>query len=296
MSNTRAIRRRIKSVESTSKITKAMEMVSASKLRKAQSAIEAARPYAETMIEFTSDLSKVSGVGDFPLLEEREQIENVCVVAITADRGQCGTFNTNVLKRCEGIIRRERQAGRNVQLVVIGKKGYTYFNFRQVAMLESYRDVMDAPDYASAKRIADFLIELFSGGGTDEVILVYNAFKSIMEQIVTEQVLLPIPKGDVEQDKIEGKFSIDYTFEPSAEALFESILPAYVETSVFRTLLESSAGEHGARMTAMKMASDNAGEIISTLVLLLNKSRQAQITQEISEIVGGVESMKYSKS
>lgn len=296
MAKPQEIRRRIKSIESTGKITRAMEMVSASKLRRAQSAIEMARPYTEKMVEFIGDLARVTGEGDFPLLQEHEEEKVVCVVSLTADRGFTGAFNTNVLRRSEGLLRQIKEDGKSGQLICIGKKGHSYFSFRHYEILNSYLDVTDGPTYDTAKQIAIELMDLYTEGKVDKVELVYNRFKSAMEQVDTVQTVLPIQKPEVSEADAMSKFATDYLFEPSPGELFRSILPAYVETQIFRALLESSASEQGARMTAMKKASDNATEIISNLVLTLNRARQAQITQEISEIVGGAESLKYSKS
>lgn len=295
MAKTREIRRRIRSIESTSKITRAMEMVAASKLRKAQSRVGAARPYSEMMVEFMSDLSRVGGLPDFPLLKEREVEKRVCIVAITGDRGLCGSFNTNVLKKSEELFHAEKSAGKIPELICIGKKAYGYFRFRRYEVLNRFLGISDNPTYDSAKLVANELTGLYSSEKVDRVDVVYTRFKSPMEQHVVVQRFLPIPRPKVTGEEYPQKFSTDYIFEPSAGELFKRLLPVYVETTVFRALLESSTSEQGARMTAMKMASDNAEEMISHFTLQYNRARQAQITQEISEIVGGAESLKHAR-
>lgn len=290
MAKTREIRRRIRSIDSTKQITKAMEMVATSKIKRAEERINAARPYASKMMEIMHGLARRAGQIQHPLLEVREPQKRTVILAVTADRGLCGAFNTNIIKRTENLLRKERQEGKEVRLLVVGRKGQNYFRFMNYELTRSYLGISDQPTFEQAREIAEFLMDLYTQYEADKVVLVFNRFKSIVEQKAIEHVILPI-REEVAEEKPEAIFA-EYIFEPSAQGVLSRLLPTYVEAVVYRALLESAASEHGARRTAMKAATDNAQEMIGYLVRSYNKARQAQITQEIAEIVGGAEALE----
>lgn len=290
MAKTREIRRRIRSIDSTKQITKAMEMVATSKIKRAEERINAARPYASKMIEIMQGLARRAGQIQHPLLEVREPQKRTAILAVTADRGLCGAFNTNIIKLTENLLRKEKEEERETKLLVVGRKGQNYFRFMNYEVARSYVGISDQPTFEQAREIAGFLIDLYIQYEADKVILVFNRFKSIVEQKAIEHVILPIEE-EVMEEKPEAVFA-EYLFEPSAQSVLSRLLPTYVEAVVYRALLESAASEHGARRTAMKAATDNAQEMIGYLVRSYNKARQAQITQEIAEIVGGAEALE----
>jgi len=294
MARTREIKRRIKSVENTRQITKTMEMVATAKIKRAQERIEAARPYALKMMEVLGNVAGDAEAGRHPLLQVHDTIEKTVILVLTSDRGLCGAFNSNIIRAAEAIARREKAEGREVSLVVCGKKGLTYFNWVGYPIIGEYRGISDRPGFADAKNMADILIKGYTAGEIDRVWLVFNLFKNVAEQKVTEHQLLPIEKETVAEEKnaVSGAGEAQYIFEPDAEGLLERLLPTYIEALVYRALLESAASEHGARRTAMKSASDNAQDMIGALTRSMNRARQAQITQEISEIVGGADALK----
>ena len=291
MSKLRQIKNRIKGVKKTQQITKTMEMVAAARIKKAQARMEAARPYALKMIELIDSVSKAAQNVSHPLLEKRE-LRNVLVITFTANRGLCGAFNSNVLRLTEKLIERETALGRNVDVAVLGRKGLSYFKFKGLELVQ-YFDVTDKVEFAEAKAVSDFVIKSYTEKKYDAIYLIFNHFKSLMRQIPTEFRLLPLePKVSEENKKVS---ETEYIWEPSAEAVLYELLPRYVDTLVFRALLESAASEHAARRAAMKNATDNAAEMIKSLTLSMNKARQAQITKELTEIVTAAEAIKYSK-
>jgi F-type H+-transporting ATPase subunit gamma len=289
------LKRRIRSVRNTRKITRAMELVAAAKLRRAQSRIEAMRPYAETMRELISGVGRAaSSVRGLPLLEQREQVDAVLVVPLTGDRGLAGAFNAQVLRRAFALERELIGQGKAVRWLGVGKKGRSTLAFRKRALEGEYTGFTDRPAYADAQAIAHRVAELFVSGEVDRVVIVYNTFVSALTQHVTEQELLPISAEVLETDEEERQADVlrgDFIFEPEPEEILERLLPVYVETQIFRALLESTASEQGARMTAMRNASKNAGELIDRLTLQMNRARQAEITQEILEVVAGAEAL-----
>lgn len=291
MSKLRQIKSRIKGVKKTQQITKTMEMVAAARIKKAQARMEAARPYALKMIEIMESVA--SAVGEnvkHPLLERRE-LNRILVVLYTANRGLCGAFNSNVIRVTEKLIKREKELGRDVDLAVIGRKGLSYFKFKGFEVKE-YFEVTDKAEFNESKKVSEYIIKHYSDATYDAVYLVFNHFKSLMRQIPTEFRILPLePKASETVNKKET----EYVWEPSAEAVLYELLPRYIETLVFRALLESVASEHAARRAAMKNATDNAGEMIRVLTLSMNKARQAQITKELTEIVTSAEAIKFSK-
>ena len=291
MATLRDIRRRIASVQNTRKITKAMEMVAAAKLRRNQARIEALRPYARDMIEMMVDLATYSEeTRRFALMQERAEIRTVAVVAMTGDRGLAGAFNANVVRKAMEIERGLREDGVETRLIVVGRKGIGTLTFRGCRLERSWQGLSDRPEYHDARAIAKYLIDLYVGGKVDRVRLVYNHFTSPIEQTLLDDVILPVPREAV-TGEARNFGPVTYLFEPEANVILESLLPAYVEIAVYRALLESSASEQGARMAAMRNASDSAEEMLESLTLALNRARQAAITQEILEVVAGAEAL-----
>jgi F-type H+-transporting ATPase subunit gamma len=287
----RDIRRRIASVQNTRKITKAMEMVAAAKLRRNQQRIEALRPYAGDMIEMMTDLATFSEeTRHFKLLEERTEVRTVAVVAMTGDRGLAGAFNSNVVRKAMEIEANLRAGGAATRVIAVGKKGIGTLRFRGCRLERSWQGLSDHPGYSDARAIAHELIDLYTKGEVDRVRLIYNHFTSPIEQTLKNDVILPVPREEV-TDETHSRGPVSYIYEPDPAAILESLLPAYVEIAVYRALLESSASEQGARMTAMRNASDSAEEMLETLTLALNRARQAAITQEILEVVAGAEAL-----
>jgi F-type H+-transporting ATPase subunit gamma len=288
-------KRRIRSVRNTRKITRAMELVAAAKLRRAQIRIEAMRPYANTMRELIAGVGRAAGsVRGLPLLEQRETVETVLVVPLTGDRGLAGAFNAQVMRRSFALGRELEADGKQVRWVAVGKKGRSTLTFRRRELDGAYVGFTDRPVYGDAQAVAHRVAELFTAHEVDRVVLVYNTFVSALTQHVTEQEILPISADILETDEEERRDDAlrgDFIFEPEPEEILARLLPVYVETQVYRALLESSASEQGARMTAMRNASKNAGELIDSLTLQMNRARQAEITQEILEVVAGADAL-----
>jgi F-type H+-transporting ATPase subunit gamma len=288
-------KRRIRSVRNTRKITRALELVAAAKLRRAQTRIESMRPYADTMNELMSGVGRAaSSVRSLPLLQQRESVETVLIVPLTGDRGLAGPFNGQVLRRAFALERELQADGKNVRYIPIGKKGRSTLTFRGRDASTAFVGFADNPAYADAQAIAHRVAELFVEGEVDRVVLVYNTFISALTQKVTERDVLPI-SADVletdEQERADDTLRGDFIFEPEPEEILERLLPVYVETQVYRALLESAASFQAAQMTAMRNASKNAGELIDRVTLQMNRARQAEITQEILEVVGGAEAL-----
>ena len=305
MANVRDYRTRIRSVKSTQQITRAMKMVAAAKLRRSQDRILAARPYARKMLEVLSSLAARANPESHPLLVRRPE-ERVLVVVVTADKGLCGSFNTNILNRARAVLDEMQASGKTVQVDVIGRKARDWFRRRRYEIRKVQVDLFRDVSLADARGIAADLGEPFSAGRLDAVHLLYNEFKSVIQQKVVLEPLLPIPRSvfgpgafgapagaAADSSAPEtGRGVEDYLYEPDRESLFETLLPKHVMIQVHRVLLESAAAEHGARMTAMENATRNAGEMIDSLTLQMNKIRQASITKEILEVVSGAEALK----
>jgi len=295
MASVQDLRRRVRSVKNTRKITKAMELVASARLRRAQTRIEAMRPYAETMRELIAGVGRASAsVRGLPLLQQRDEVKTVAVVALTGDRGLAGPFNAQIIRRAFSLERQLRGEGKQVRFVAVGKKGRSTLAFRGYETAGEYTGFTDRPAYSDAQTIAHRVAELYVEGEIDSAVLVYNAFVSPLVQTVTEQELLPISADILETDEEERRDDAmrgDFIFEPEPEEILARLLPVYLETQVYRALLESAASEQGARMTAMRNASKNAGELIDTLTLQMNRARQAEITQEILEVVAGAEAL-----
>jgi len=284
----RDIQRRIRSVQSTQKITRAMKLVAAAKLRRAQERILSARPYANKMAELLSNL--VSGAEDsgHPLLEQREGPRRQIVI-ITADRGLAGAFNSNILRRASELLRESSSA--EITLVVVGRKARDFFRRRTYAIKRDMLGFWDRLAYTHACELADYFMKQFLDNEVDEVVLLYNEFRSVVVQRPVRVQLLPIPHAETggEGTPVE---QVDYIYEPSAEAILGDLLPRHVRMQVWRALMESAAGEQGARMTAMEAATKNAKDIINVLSIQYNKARQEKITKELLDIVGGAEALK----
>lgn len=288
MPNLRDIKRRIRSVKNTQQITKAMKLVSAAKLRKASQAILQARPYAVKMMEVLNHLSARCNHDLAPLLDDREG-NKVLLLIITSDRGLCGSFNTNIIRRTLQAL--EKNPDREMSLMIAGKKGNDIFKNRPYKILKDYQGWSRDFDYLKATEIGDTLAELFAQKAVDKIYMIYNEFKSVMQQEVIMEQLLPIVPEKLEKGK-EKSAEVDYIYEPDEESILEVLLKRYMTVEVYRAFLESSASEHGARMTAMDAATRNAGEMIDGLTLTYNKARQTYITKELIEIVNGAEALK----
>jgi len=282
MANTRELRRRIKSVTNTKQLTRAMKMVSAAKLRRAQENILSARPYARRMKQVLASVASRAGADAHPLLAVPDGNKSELVV-VTADRGLCGGFNTNMIKRATRFLEEHSSEGEELTVHCIGKKGRDYFRKRQYRMRQEYVDVFRNVSYDLAAGIARELMDRFVEKDLDAIYVVYNEFKSAIQQTVVVERLLPLERSDVEGMGA----SQDYLYEPAAAELFAKLLPRHVEIQLFRVLLESSAAEQGARMAAMDSATRNAEEMIDSLTLHLNRVRQAGITREIIEVISG---------
>ena len=292
MATLRDIRRRIRSVESTQKITRAMKLVAAAKLRRAQERLVSARPYAVKMAELLSGLVRRAEGEAHPLLVRRPAARKRLVI-ITADKGLCGAFNSNILRASLAFLREQGET--SIALVVVGKKARDFYRRRQWEVKSEMLGFFDRLAYSHAQELAGGLMQEYLGGEVDEVHLVYNEFRSVAVQRVKREQLLPIesavaPEGPGGAEGAAG----DYIYEPSPEAILAALLPRHVTTQVYRALMESVAGEYGARMTAMEAATKNAKEMISVLSIQYNKARQERITKELLDIVGGAEALRQA--
>ena len=286
------IKRRIRSVRNTRKITRAMELVAAAKLRRAQARIEAMRPYAERMQELMVGVARASSsVRGLPLLQRRD-VRTTAILPLTGDRGLAGAFNAQVLREAFSVERRLRAEGVEPRWLVAGKKGASTLRFRRYQVEEAWAGFSDSPAYHDAQAIAHRISQLYAEQEIDRVVVIYNHFESALAQRVVAQEVLPIPESLLEGDDEHSQALLgDFIYEPEPEQILERLLPVYVETEVYRALLESAASEQGARMTAMRNASKNAGELIDDLTLRMNRARQAEITQEILEVVAGADAL-----
>jgi F-type H+-transporting ATPase subunit gamma len=290
----RILRRRIKSVQSTKKITKAMELISASRIMKAQQRVAAARPYSEQITAVIGNLAAAGAGLSSPLLTERESVRTVAFVCITGDRGLAGGYNGNVLRATERAIGDAKAAGYEPHLITVGKKARDYFRFRRQPVDASFIGMSDQPTYENAREVAEAVTTQFESGEYDRVELIYTQFLSVASQRVTQRRFMPIDPTALEA-QAEGGMSADYEFEPAPGTILERLLPRYAEARLFAALLEASASEHAARQRAMKAATDNAEELITKLSRVMNRARQDAITTEIMEIVGGAEALGQGK-
>ncbi len=283
----REFKRRIRSVQSTQKITKAMKMVAAAKLRRAQEAAEASRPYTETLQGTLARLAGLSTDVEHPLLAKRAEVTKVGYIVVTADRGLCGGYNTNIIRACtDAIAADERDPAMGI--IAVGRKGRDFFRKRGGLEAE-FVNLGDKINYSDAREIAQYVTNAYENEEFDEIYIVYARFINALRQTPTVVKVLPIePPEAAEADE---KFNVEYIYEPSAEEILLNLLPRYIGSQIYHAMLEGKASEHGARMTAMGNASENAGEIIDNLTLKMNKVRQAAITDEILDIVGGAEAL-----
>ena len=294
MATVQDLKRRIRSIRNTRKITKAMELVASARLRRAQARIEAMRPYADRMTELMMGTAKASSSLQGLTLLQRREVQKAAIIPLTGDRGLAGAFNAQVLRQAFALERQLRGEGVEVQWLVAGKKGRSTLSFRHYEIDQSWIGFSDRPSYHDAQAIARKAAELYENGEVDRVVIVYNQFVSALVQRVVERDLLPIPEEALTRDESEEREEAllgDFIYEPEPEEILQRLLPVYVETEVYRALLESAASEQGARMTAMRNASGNAADLISSLTLDMNRARQAEITQEILEVVAGADAL-----
>jgi F-type H+-transporting ATPase subunit gamma len=294
LASTLDLKRRVRSITNTRKVTKAMELVASARLRRSQMRIEAMRPYADRMLELMAGVSQAAGAVRLPLLERREQIQKVAIVAITADRGLAGGFNAQVIRRSLALMREVQAEGQEAVWFSTGRKAASTLRFRRMNVSQSWVGFSERPAYSDAQAIAHAVSEAYVNGDVDRVVIVYNAFVSALVQKVTVRDVLPIPQDLFERGEEDAERSTgtpDFIYEPEPEEILARLLPVYVETELYRALLESAASEQGARMTAMRNASKAAGELIDSLTLAMNRARQAEITQEILEVVAGADAL-----
>jgi F-type H+-transporting ATPase subunit gamma len=293
--STQDLKRRVRSITNTRKVTKAMELVASARLRRSQMRIEAMRPYADRMLELMAGVSQAAGAVRLPLLERRENVQKVAIVPVTADRGLAGGFNAQVIRRALALMRELEADGKEVVWFSTGRKAASTLRFRRLTVAQSWIGFSERPSYHDAQTVAHAVSEAFVKGEVDRVVVVYNAFVSALVQKVTVRDLLPISQdvlehaGEAEEDATGH--TPDFIYEPEPEEILARLLPVYVETELYRALLESAASEQGARMTAMRNASKAAGELIDSLTLAMNRARQAEITQEILEVVAGADAL-----
>jgi F-type H+-transporting ATPase subunit gamma len=290
----RVIRRRISSVQSTMKITRAMELIAASRILKAQQRVEAARPYAERLTAAMEDVARQTGGLVHPLLEERPNPQRAGVLVLTSDRGLAGAYNANALKRAEVVMDRARSRGLTPVVFAVGRKGQSYFRFRGIPLERVWTGVSEVPPYEAAEDIGQAVIQAYQEGSIDELHAVYTDFRSAFTLRATDRRFLPIAPEEV-TGRTPGQPSADYIFEPEPGEILGYLLPQYVTTKVYAAMLESAASENAARRRAMKAATDNAEELTKVLTRVANQARQTEITSEIMEIVGGAEALAQAR-
>jgi F-type H+-transporting ATPase subunit gamma len=295
----RILKGRIRSMQATKKITRAMELIAGSRIVKAQQRVQAAVPYSEQITEVVKDLAAAGGSSSSPMLAGRDEVKKVAYVVITADRGLCGGYNVQVQRAAEGEIKADVLAGRDYTIVAIGRKAEGYFRFRGYQIDRAWSGFSDNPTYSHAAEIGRHVVALFESGAVDKVQLVYTRFISAGSQEVVLRPLVPLDRstvagGDGKADVAGG--TADYEFEPDPATILDTLLPRYVEARIYAALLNAAASEHAFRQRAMKAATDNAEELIKKYTRIANQARQAGITQEISEIVGGVNALADANS
>ena len=285
----RILRGRIRSVQATKKITRAMELIAASRIVKAQQRVQAAVPYSEQITDVVRDLAAAGAARDTPFLAGRPEVKTTCYVAITADRGLCGGYNTGVLRAVEGEVKADVLAGKNYMIVPIGRKAEGYLRFRDYKLGQSFNGFSDSPAHTDAIAIGQYVVDLFVSGQVDKVELVYTRFISAGSQEVVLRPLVPLDNEVVAGAPVGPP--ADYEFEPDPTTILNHLLPRYVEARIYAALLNAAASEHAFRQRAMKSATDNAEELIKNLSRIMNRARQDSITTEIMEIVGGAEAL-----
>ncbi len=291
----RALKRRIKSVQSTKKITKAMELISASRIAKAQERVAAARPYSERITNVIRNLAAAGAAGDSPLLNPREEITTVAYVVVAADRGLAGGYNSAVIRNAERRMAADNEAGRQTALITVGKKPTGYFRFRGFEIAASFTGFSDAPTYEDARLVAAHVAEKFESGDYSEVHLAYTRFLSMGSQVAEVVQYMPLDSSAIDDAETSGP-SADYEFEPEPSEILERLLPRYAEARLYAALLDAAASEHAARQRAMKSATENAEDMIVRLGRVMNRARQDAITTEIMEIVSGAEALRAAAS
>jgi len=284
----RETRRRIRSIESTKRITKAMELIAASRILRAQQTVQQSRPYAELITQVIQNVASQIDEVAHPMLEQRSEPSAAAIVVVTSDRGLAGAYNSNVLRTTEELVAKVRRGGLEPKLFVTGRKGISYFRFRERPVEQSWRGFSETPSYRDAKAVADAVIEAFTSGAVDEIHLAYTEFASALTQRPLARRLVPMVVEETTERP--GPLPL-YIFEPSPEQIFAELLPRYVEARVYSAMLESAASEQASRRRAMSAATDNAEELIKVLTRVANQARQSEITQEIMEVVGGAEAM-----
>jgi len=294
----RILRGRIRTMQATKKITRAMELIAASRIVKAQQRVHAAVPYSEQITEVVRDLAAAGASSNSPLLSGRGEVRTTCYVVITADRGLCGAYNAGVQRAAEGEVKADVLAGKGYAIIPVGRKAESYFRFRGYSLGQGFAGFSESPTYADAKRIGQHVVELFESGAVDRVELVYTRFITAGSQEIVLRPLVPLSADTVAGG--DGKAGAegtagDYEFEPDPGTILETLLPRYVEARVYAALLNAAASEHAFRQRAMKSATDNADELIKNLSITMNRARQDSITTEIMEIVGGAEALGSSK-
>ena len=296
----RILRGRIKSMQATKKITRAMELIAGSRIVKAQQRVQAAVPYSEQITEVVKDLAAAGGSSDSPLLLGRDEIRTTCYIVISADRGLCGGYNAGVQRAAEGEIKADTLAGKDYRIVTSGRKAESYFKFRNYNVAGAFGGYSDSPSYENAREIAQAAVAMYESGEVDRIELVYTRFITPGSQEVVLRPLVPltaeaIEGGDGKAGSTDGSGG-DYEFEPDPSTILDTLIPRYVEARVYAALLNAAASEHAFRQRAMKSATDNAEELINNLSIVMNRARQDAITTEIMEIVGGAEALGSGKS
>ena len=294
----RVYRRRIRTVQSTKKITRAMELIAASRIVKAQQRVAESTPYAEAITRAVSAVASYANV-DHPLTTEKEQRDRAALLLITSDRGLAGAYSSNAIREGERLSELLRSEGKTVVPFIVGRKGVGFYRFRGRELAAQWTGFSDSPTYGHAKEVADAVIEAFlqptEEGGVDEIHLVYTQFVNSVTQRAVARRLLPLEVEETEEEPEGGTFPL-YEFEPSPEGVLDALLPRYIESRIFNAMLQAAASEHAARRRAMKSATDNADDLIKSLTRLANSARQSDITQEISEIVGGADALASASS
>jgi F-type H+-transporting ATPase subunit gamma len=288
----RILRGRIKAMQSTKKITRAMELIAGSRIVKAQQRVQAAVPYSEQITEVVKDLAAAGGTSDSPLLAGRPEVKTTCYVVMSADRGLCGGYNAGVQRAAEGEVKADVLAGKDYTIIPVGKKAQTYFRFRDYKLGQAFTGFTDQPSYDDARRIGEHVVELFTSGQVDTVELVYTRFITAGSQEVLLRPLVPLGGDAVAGGDGKDSAGGDFEFEPDPLTILDALLPRYVEARIYAALLNAAASEHAFRQRAMKSATDNAEELIKSLSIVMNRARQASITAEIMEIVGGAAALE----
>ncbi len=296
MANLKEVKNRIQSVVSTQQITKAMKMVAAAKLKRAQDRITQMRPYAQKLSEILMNVSAAASENVENEYGTSREVKNVLIIPVSSDKGLCGAFNSNVFRSTSTYVGRNflsTSKSVNIEVLPIGKKAFDFYRKRDYKVVDHFKDTLSDLNFETSRKAAEFAMEGFKSGRYDQVLMVYNEFKNVATQIVVTEQFLPIQQQDVEEN--QDNTSIDYIYEPSEKEIVSELIPKSLKIQFYKALLESNASEHGARMTAMDKATENAGELLKELRLTYNRTRQAAITTEILEIVAGAEALASSR-